>query len=477
MKTLAQIAEFFALQTDAPGLVVQGLTPHAQLVEPGWGFVALPGAQRHGHEFWQQAKARGAVVVLSNQPIADCDLPVLVVDELPARLAELANWFYDYPSHRIEVIGVTGTNGKTSTTHYLAQLLHLQGQRVGVIGTLGNGEYGYLEPSANTTPDVLVVQAWLARFVQQGLRWAVMEVSSHGLALGRIHGVRFACVALTQVTRDHLDFHKDVADYQATKMRLFQEYETRYRVVNLDDAIGRKIADHQACFGYSMHNRLADLFCGKLVLNSQGLSGEVTLGSNHQAWSCGLLGKFNAENILCVLSCLAALGFEFNSLVASLAKLQPVAGRMQQVEVSGRAIKALVDYAHTPDALEQVLLAIRAHVGAGHLWVVFGCGGDRDKGKRPLMGEVAQGCADHVVVTSDNPRSEQAQQIIDDILVGMSQPVKVVNDRRAAIEWALAHAKEGDMVLVAGKGHEDYQEIQGVRYPFSDQKVIEQWRK
>lgn len=478
MKSLVQVAEYFGLETpQSPGLVLTGLTNHAQLIEEGWGFVALPGTQRHGADYWHQAASQGAVCVISDRPIEDCELPVLVVDNLATCLADLANWFYDYPSHQIDVIGITGTNGKTSTTHYLAQLLQSQGQRVGVIGTLGNGEFGQLRASANTTPDVLVVQSWLARFVKQGLQWAVMEVSSHGLALGRIKGVRFACVGLTQVTRDHLDFHLDVADYHATKERLFTDYETRYRVVNLDDALGRRIAQHQACFGYSMQNPQADLFCGRLNLTPEGLQGELGYLENHQAWSSQLLGKFNTENLLCTLGCLLALGFDFAQLLENLPTLRAVNGRMQKVTVQDKQVIALVDYAHTPDALEQVLLALRAHLNQGRLWVVFGCGGDRDKGKRPLMGEIAQRCANRIVVTSDNPRSENPQQIMQDIMTGITHSVEQIVDRQAAIEWALGQAEQGDIVLVAGKGHEDYQEIAGVRYPFSDQKVIEQWRK
>lgn len=478
MKTITQLGHFFEVDLP-PGLVdvaLQGLSNHTHLLEQGWGFVALAGNQTHGADYWMQAKERGALCVISDREIVDCDLPVLVVRSLASRLAELANWFYDFPSRHIEVIGVTGTNGKTSTTHYIAQLLASQSKRVGLIGTLGNGEFGRLSETANTTPDILVVQGWLAKFVANGLDYAVMEVSSHGLALGRIIGVEFACVALTQVTRDHLDFHLDVADYQNTKKRLFRDYVTQTRVLNLDDAIGRSLLGEANSFSYSLKNSNADLVCESLELSPQGLQGSLVY--QHQTYACQtrLMGTFNAENLLCALSCLVALDFELKIILQGLTNLKPVTGRMQPITVQQKAVTALVDYAHTPDALEQVLLGIRSHLTSGQLWVVFGCGGDRDKGKRPLMGEVAERLADQVVLTSDNPRSENPQSILQDIQQGLSQPAHQIESRQAAIEWALNQAQAGDLILVAGKGHEQTQEINGVKYPFSDQKVIEQWR-
>ncbi|MBE0493102.1 MAG: UDP-N-acetylmuramoyl-L-alanyl-D-glutamate--2,6-diaminopimelate ligase [Thiomicrospira sp.] len=478
MKTMAQIGQFFD-QALPPGLVVdvalQGLSNHTHLLQKGWGFVALAGSQKHGADYWTQAKAQGATCVLSDREIADCDLPVLLITNLANRLAELANWFYDFPSRHIKVIGVTGTNGKTSTTHYIAQLLDSQAKRVGLIGTLGNGEFGQLSETANTTPDILVVQGWLAKFVTDGLDYAVMEVSSHGLALGRITGVEFACVALTQVTRDHLDFHLDVADYQNTKKRLFRDYVAQKRVLNLDDSIGRSLVDEPHSFGYSLKNPAANLVCESLELSPQGLQGRLVYQNQTYVCQTGLMGAFNAENLLCALSCLVALEFELKNILTSLTSLKPVTGRMQPVTVPAKAITVLVDYAHTPDALEQVLLGIRAHLNKGQLWVVFGCGGDRDKGKRPLMGEVAERLADQLILTSDNPRTENPQNILRDIQQGLSQPAIQIESRQAAIEWALSQSQAGDLILVAGKGHEQTQEINGVKHPFSDQKVIEQW--
>ena len=484
MKTLADLITYFKLSITGsdlePGLVVEGLSNHTGVLQPNWGFVALEGVKQHGADYWREAAERGACCILSDKPIANCELPVLVIDKLNAQLAALADWFYASPSKKIQVIGITGTNGKTSTTHYLAQMLEDLGYPTGMIGTLGNGRYGQLQSSANTTPDVLLVQYWLAQFVQQGLKFAVMEVSSHGLALGRIRCVEFACVALTQVTRDHLDFHADVADYQKTKTRLFTEYQAKQRVVNRDDAIGRRLLNQPNTLSYSLKDPQADLLLLNLNLTPQGLQGRLAYQSQTLDFTSALMGQFNAENLLCAVGCLVSLGFSLAEIASNIASLEAVKGRMQTLNLRTKSVMALVDYAHTPDALEQVLLSLRAHLPQGQIWLVFGCGGDRDKGKRPLMGEVAERLADQIIVTSDNPRTEPAQAILDDIVLGMTaetrQRVYKIVDRKTAIETALQAAKPGDLVLVAGKGHEQTQEIQGTKIAFSDQQVIEQWQ-
>lgn len=484
MKTLAQLQQWTQGDWQSPQLGLQmnehvqvnQLTHQTQFIESGWGFVALPG-QRHGSEFWQVAAQRGAVCIISDQPIKNCHLPVLIVAGLPQRVAALADWFYEQPSQKIGVIGVTGTNGKTSTTHYIAQLLVSQGVRVGMIGTLGNGEYGHLEASPNTTPEALTLQRWLAHFVEMGLDWVVMEVSSHGLALGRISGIQFACVALTQVTRDHLDFHLDVADYQRAKCRLFEEYGTRHRVINADDSVGKKLLGLADVFSYSLHSKNSDLIGINLLLSAHGMQLQLEYAGQQLSAEFPLMGRFNAENVMCALSCVLALGYSLTNLLPVLSSLQAVCGRMQPVINQADQVTAIVDYAHTPDALEQVLLALRAHIPNSQLWVVFGCGGDRDRGKRPLMGAVAERLADKVVLTSDNPRTEKPQHILAEIAAGMRVITHQEISRQAAIEWALSQAQPGDVVLVAGKGHEQYQEINGVKTPFSDQQVIQTWRK
>jgi UDP-N-acetylmuramoyl-L-alanyl-D-glutamate--2,6-diaminopimelate ligase len=477
MKTLAELMAWLklsaGLQNGADKPIVALSQQTAQL-QPGWAFVALAGQQGHGADYWREAQAQGALCILSDRLISEADVPVLFVADLAQRLSDLACWFYDTPQQKLTLIGVTGTNGKTSTTHYIAQMLTALGEPTGVLGTLGNGVYPQLTASANTTADVLSLQYWLSRFVAQGVRWVAMEVSSHGIALGRIKGLAFSCVALTQVTRDHLDFHLDEADYRAVKARLFEQYPSQQRVLNVDDGLGRELAARLPAFSYSRRSQ-ADLTAQALHLDSEGLA--FNLHYQQQHWRCRahLMGAFNVENLLCALSCLLALGWSMARLQPLIAKVYAVNGRMQPVALKRKAIGVLVDYAHTADALEQVLLAVRAHVQQGRLWVVFGCGGDRDRGKRPLMGEVAARCADVVVLTSDNPRSEDPLHIMQQIAQGMNKPAEQIVSRQAAIEFALQNALPGDVVVVAGKGHETTQIIQGVTYPFSDQEGIKRW--
>ena len=484
MKTLDQIADFLALDLAdlQPGLVVKGLSLSSKTIQVDWAFVAIQGAKSHGGLYWQQAKARGAVCVLSDQQIDGCDLPVLIVADLKAQLANLAGWFYGYPSQQIKLIGITGTNGKTSTTHYIAQLLEIMGYGCGVLGTLGNGRINHLQSTDNTTLDVIALNAWLADFVQQGLAYVVLEVSSHAIALGRIKGLHFACVGLTQVTRDHLDFHLDIADYQATKKRLFEVFPADHKILNLDDQIGQQIArqDHDNLLTYSQKNPDAQVYIQHVQLSEQGIEGVICYQSICSPFLTPLIGQFTIENILCAVSTLCALGFRFAPLIEGLAKLKPIDGRMQKIVCQKPDVQVLVDYAHTPDALEQVLLSIAAHRPTGKLVLVFGCGGDRDPGKRPLMAAVAERLADRIILTDDNPRYEDPNQIIADIYRGFSplslSKVSVMNCRKTAIETALVQARSGDWVVVVGKGHEQFQEVQGVKIPFSDKQVISTWQ-
>lgn len=484
MKTLKHIAEFLKqdLADSQPGLVIKGLSLSSADIQPGWAFVAIQGANSHGGIYWPQAKQRGAVCVISDQYLNDCDLPVLKVADLKTQFAELAGWFYGYPSQKIKLIGITGTNGKTSTTHYIAQLLEYMGHGCGVLGTLGNGRINNLQPTNNTTLDVIALNSWLADFVQQGLAYAVLEVSSHAIALGRIKGLHFACVGLTQVTRDHLDFHLDIADYHATKKRLFEAFPADNKILNLDDKIGQQLAKQQIgnVVTYSQKNPDAQIYIQHVQLTEQGVEGVICYKQVSNRFLTQLIGQFTIENILCSISALCALGFRFTQLVEGLAELQPIDGRMQKICCQKADVTVLVDYAHTPDALEQVLLSVAAHRPKGEVWLVFGCGGDRDPGKRPLMAEIAERLADRIILTDDNPRYEEPNQIVADICQGFSQPnldkLSVLRCRKTAIETALEQAKTGDWVVVVGKGHEQFQEIQGVKIPFSDQQVITTWQ-
>ncbi len=431
-------------------------------------FLALPGSHRHGVVYATQARTQGAWV------IADQVAPSVhvCVPDLAARLGDLLNWFYDNPSQSLRLVGITGTNGKTSVSHYVAQWLHELGESVAVLGTVGNGRWGELMPSTHTTMDAPRLYRQLAQWRDDGIRVVVMEVSSHAIHQNRIAGLTFAVVALTQVTRDHLDYHGTVEAYRAEKARLFIDWSAQLAVLNLDDGLGAELAlNLPSALTYAVKNE-ATLMAKSVACVAEGLRVELILDKVSWQGVLPLYGLFNAENVLCALGCLQGLGIPLASVVKLLPTTQPVAGRMQWVRQQPRV---LVDYAHTPDALEKALLALRVHVQQGRVWLVFGAGGDRDQGKRPLMGSVANRYADVVIVTDDNPRSEIPADIAAAILQACDKDkATYIADRAAAICRAIFNAKDNDVVLIAGKGHEDYQEIAGVRHPFSDREVIQQ---
>ncbi|WP_178863182.1 UDP-N-acetylmuramoyl-L-alanyl-D-glutamate--2,6-diaminopimelate ligase [Thiomicrorhabdus cannonii] len=505
MKTLAEL--FAHLQPAGEldeGLAAQrvgDLHLDSRALQENDVFIAIQGGQKHGLDFLAQAGRQGASVILTDRPLTETEqagyatLPsaplVWVVTDLQTRLAALANWFYDAPSRRLKVVGITGTNGKTSTAHYLAQSLAVLGQTPALIGTLGHGLMRAsgetrLSDTQNTTPDVVSVQRLLHDFAKAGANWVVMEVSSHALRLGRVAGVAFECVALTQVTRDHLDFHADEADYRDAKRSLFSDYESRFRVLNACDSLGQQLlANCPQALAYSVQpcheacgcGRGVNLCCQSATLDVTGMHLALQFAEAPCEVRLNLMGRFNLENVLCALGILMACRFDWAAACAVLPALKAVKGRMHKV---AERPTVLVDFAHTPDALQNVLQAVKAHFPAessGRLWVVFGCGGDRDRGKRPLMAAVAEALADKVVLTSDNPRHESPQQIFNDTLAGFADvdQVIVIEDRHAAIEYALQHAVVDDVVVIAGKGHEAYQEIAGVRHSFSDQQVVEAW--
>ncbi|WP_019555746.1 UDP-N-acetylmuramoyl-L-alanyl-D-glutamate--2,6-diaminopimelate ligase [Thiomicrorhabdus arctica] len=522
MKTVAQINVFLQsqsltdMQRNDPLVLVNQLTLDSRKISQGDGFIALQGGRQHGLDYLQTMLTKQPGLVISDralnqseQDIMDAHnrvaMPlctVLVLETLTERLADLAHWFYDQPSERINVVGVTGTNGKTSTVFYTAQLLSGLKQKVALIGTLGNGLFGALQTSQNTTPDVVSVHRLLAEFIELGAQWVLMEVSSHALELGRIKNVMFETVALTQITRDHMDFHGSVEHYRAAKQKLFTDYDSKHKVLNLNDAVGQSLAKSSqlnGLFGYVRNTpfqkvegdlnhvmHLATLECTQLRLAPNGMTLNLRYQDQLLVVKVPLLGAFNAENVLCACSIVLSnelIHDDIHVLKALLENLQAVEGRMQQVSQSPSVI---VDFAHTPDALEHVLLAVKHHLvhvahdqttRPGKLWVVFGCGGDRDQGKRPLMGCVAENIADTVMVTDDNPRFENAQQIRQQIFTGIKQPQSVLQqaDRKQAIEKVLVSAQPEDIVVIAGKGHERYQDVQGLKIPFSDEQVVLDW--
>jgi len=492
MKRLAEILTFFEL-SDSQSIkgietTITSLTIDSRQVTQKTAFIALSGGQAHGIFYAEQAIERGVSCILTDtaglaefnkhvDPHKMTTCAVIEVPSLDKRLADFAKWFYDSPSERVKVIGVTGTNGKTSSSHYMAQMLNALNYKVALMGTLGNGWFGALKTSQNTTVDVVTLTHSLNEFAEQQADYVVMEVSSHAIELGRIAGVGFEVIAMTQVTRDHLDFHHSEAAYQAAKKKLFLNYPSQHQVINIDDLVGqallRELPTTDGVLSYSQKETQADVICLDSVLSLNGIKGTLMLKANPLAFELPLMGQFNLENVLCAVSVMSACGFGVTQIQKSLASVKAVSGRMELLTQPGNP-SVLIDYAHTPDALEAVLKAASHHLSTkqAKLWVVFGCGGDRDVGKRPLMGRVAETYADEVVITDDNPRSELPEAIVADIKKGMYRPVKVLHNRPQAIAYAVEQASRCDMVVIAGKGHENYQEIQGKRWPMSDQKIV-----
>jgi UDP-N-acetylmuramoyl-L-alanyl-D-glutamate--2,6-diaminopimelate ligase len=468
------------------GVKVERLTADSREVRPGDVFVACPGERQDGRRYIPQAIAAGAGAVLWESEGFVWDpawqVPNLSVPGLRGRLGEIAAQVYGEPSRQLWTIGVTGTNGKTSCAHWAARCLTALGRKTAVIGTLGNGFPGELTPSPNTTPDPITLQAQMKAYLDQGAACVAMEVSSHGLAQGRVKGTRFNVALLTNLSRDHLDYHGDMDAYAAAKAGLFAWPDLQYAVLNLDDPFGAALAGRLGCsgvrvVGYSLEGNTAGCHLAvigrNLAVTAEGIRFEVASPWGTAAVESPILGRFNAYNLLGTLAVLLVSGVELKDGVRELAGLAPVPGRFQQLGGNGKPL-VVVDYAHTPDALEKVLSALREIVPAGgQLWCVFGCGGDRDRGKRPLMGEVASRLADRAIVTSDNPRSEDPRALIDEIIAGMGANYRVEEERASAVEEAICQAGAGDVVLVAGKGHETYQEIHGVKLPFNDVEVAQ----
>jgi UDP-N-acetylmuramoyl-L-alanyl-D-glutamate--2,6-diaminopimelate ligase len=434
------------------------LSSDSRRCAPGVAFLAYPGEAADGRRYIRDAIDRGASAVLWDDRGFSWDpgwrVPNAPVPELKQQAGALAHEFYGRPSEALWVCGVTGTNGKTSCSQWIAALLG----NAGVIGTLGAGFPGALKAGVNTTPDAVELHAILKDFRDQGAKAVAMEVSSHGLVQGRVNGVRFACALFTNLTHDHLDYHGSMAAYGEAKARLFEAPGLQTAVLNLDDAFGRELARRLAgrlrTIGYSLEPRDAPV--------AEKITWDASL-------RIPVLGRFNVSNALGVLGCLVANGISLEQGARLLAKLPPVPGRMQAV---GEEPLVVIDYAHTPDALENVLQALRpvATERGGRLAVVFGAGGDRDPAKRPLMGAIAARLADRVLVTSDNPRSEDPLAIISQIGKGMAGKHAVEVDRGRAIEKIISAADKRDVVLIAGKGHETYQEVAGKRSHFSDEE-------
>ncbi len=463
--------------------LIRELTLDSRKVRPGDLFIAVGGTQQDGRNYIGDAIARGASAVVYEAsdalPMQDSEALLLPVHGLQAQLSEIAGRFYGEPSRAMRVVAVTGTNGKTSVTQLLAQASDLLGQRCGLIGTLGCGFYGDLVSGRFTTPDPLTVQATLADLKNAGAKTVAIEVSSHGLAQHRIDAVKVAVAVLTNLTRDHLDYHGSMQAYAEAKARLFNWPGLRATVLNLDDTFGRELAAQKTSarlITYSLADSSASIYCRNIRFGATGIQAEVVTAQGEGNLSSHLIGRFNLSNLLAVIGALLGLEHSLEQALGVIAKLQGPPGRMQVLGGQDRPL-VVVDYAHTPDALEQVLTALRPHVAAnGRLLCLFGCGGERDAGKRPLMAEVVGRLADAAVVTDDNPRGENSASIRAEVLSGFSADATVteVAERGIAIAQTIAQACREDVIVLAGKGHEDYQEIKQQRQHFSDIEQAEQ---
>ena len=514
--TLDQILSGFDVIVDArlvpESMSITGITLNSRDIKPGAAYVALQGTQAHGLDYVGDAEARGASVVFvdaaTTHDLSSVPLPVVRIHDLSQSAGALASAFHNDPSRHLNVCGVTGTDGKTSVAQFIAQALNSMGIPTGYIGTIGWGVGDSLSPNPLTTPDAMTLQSMMASMLASGVTHVVLEVSSHALVQGRVNGVVFDVAVLTNLGRDHLDYHGTIEDYAQAKQKLFVWPGLRGAVLNHNDAFGQTLSSvinpevplirysgqsvssgedsalkdfgqedsgqDNSGTGLGGHSSQANLSLSvsDVTYTDEGM--RFVLHDAGQRWvvNTGLIGQFNIDNLLATYGALRTFGVGPADAAIALDKVKAVPGRMERFAAQGRAT-VVVDYSHTPQALQAAISSLRTHC-SGELWVVFGCGGDRDPGKRPLMGDIAGTLADHVVVTDDNPRTESSDDIIRDILAGMDagQQPTVIADRGDAIRHALRSAVAGDWVLVAGKGHEDYQIVGAERLSFSDREVV-----
>jgi len=476
-----------AMMEQLPELSVTGLSLDSRRIQPGDLFLACAGTAQHGMHFIEQAIENGAIAV-ALEPTAESEsidpngyvVPVFWVEHLHYVASEVAGRFYGHPSHEMQVVGITGTNGKTSVSHFIAQAINVESP-CGLVGTIGSGLYGELSSTGHTTPDAVTLQAELRRMCEAGARHVAMEVSSHALDQGRVSGVRFSVAVYTNLSHEHLDYHGDMLSYAGAKRQLLELPGLETAVINADDTTGREwlasMPEGVEAISYGLEGGEGEalsprLFGEALQLDGEGLSMLIRSTLGQGELKTKLLGRFNASNLLAALGALIGLGYSFDSALARLSTVNTVPGRMERFYQPGKPL-VVVDYAHTPDALSHVLQALREHTRR-RLWCIFGCGGERDREKRPKMGQIAEALADSVVITDDNPRRENPFNIIEDIICGIENPdaVYVNRDRAHAIAHAIGLCREGDVIVVAGKGHETDQQIGDQRIPFSDRDEV-----
>lgn len=461
-------------------LEVTGLSTNSHSCQPGDLFMGMPGTRVDGGEFWPSAVATGAIAAivsesaLSKHPLGEnC---VILGTDMAKVCAEVAAAFYRYPAQTLSLVGVTGTNGKTTTTHLIESFL-TQGQKpTALLGTLYAKWPGYHQTAVNTTPFAVTLQEQLSDAVSAGCKYGVMEVSSHSLDQKRVWGCPFEVSVFTNLTQDHLDYHRTMEDYFAAKALLFSpDYLKGKAIINLDDPYGKRLIERlspEQVWSYSTEDPAADLWTSDLEYQPKGVKGILHTPQGEMAFESPLVGQFNVSNLLAAVGAGLHLGIPLETMVSSLPQFLGVPGRMERVSINpDQEITVIVDYAHTPDSLENLLKASRPFI-PGRMICVFGCGGDRDRTKRPIMGKIAAELADVPVVTSDNPRTENPEQILQDILAGIPQSAQpiVIGDRAQAIRQAILEAKPGDGVLIAGKGHEDYQILGTEKIHFDDRE-------
>ncbi|VAX76430.1 UDP-N-acetylmuramoyl-L-alanyl-D-glutamate: 2,6-diaminopimelate ligase [Serratia symbiotica] len=471
----------------APSCALRDMILDSRIAGPGDLFVAIAGHQTDGRHYIRQAIDLGASAVIAEATGQDEDgaiahiqgVPIIYMSQLNQRLSALAGRFYQHPAKRLRLVGVTGTNGKTTTTQLLAQWAQRLGETSAVMGTIGNGLLGHLSPATNTTSSAVDIQHQLKDLAAQGATFAAIEISSHGVVQYRVAALPFSAAVFTNLSRDHLDYHGNMSNYEAAKWGLFSQHNVGHSIINADDQVGvgwlRKLPD---AVGISMVDNLLPPFgarwlkATKVHYHQNGATIGFTSYWGNGEIVTSLIGGFNVQNLLLSLATLLALGYPLDKLVETSGSLQPACGRMEVFHVPGKPT-VVVDYAHTPDALKNALVAARLHC-KGQLLCIFGCGGNRDKGKRPMMGEIAEKLADQVILTDDNPRTESPEGIINDILAGLlnAEQALVIPSRDKAVASIIMQAQAQDLVLLAGKGHEDYQMVGTKHLYYSDRLTV-----
>jgi UDP-N-acetylmuramoyl-L-alanyl-D-glutamate--2,6-diaminopimelate ligase len=460
---------------------IKGLKTNSHACVPGDLFIGMPGTRVDGGDFWQSAIASGAVAAIISPEAAQKHPPtpqacVITADDMTKVCAQLAATFYGYPGQKLKLVGVTGTNGKTTTSHLVEYFLKLANLPTALMGTLYTRWNGFVQTAVHTTPFAVELQQQLATAMDAGNEYGVMEVSSHALAQGRVMGCQFEVGVFSNLTQDHLDFHRDMEDYFAAKALLFSpQYLKGRAIINADDAYGKRLIaslNSEKVWSYSVNDSTANLWMSDLNYQPNGVSGTLHTPKGEVAFRSPLVGQYNLENLLAAVGAVLQLGLDLQLVASAIPDFPGVPGRMERVQMTpNQDISVIVDYAHTPDSLENLLKASRPFI-PGKMICVFGCGGDRDRTKRPKMGRIAAELADVAVVTSDNPRTEDPERILQDILAGIPETVKpiVICDRATAIRTAILQAQPGDGVLLAGKGHEDYQILGTEKIHFDDRE-------